>query len=231
VLISDNTNYIGRFQYPLLVLAALSLPPLWVAISREVTFSPLGRAAVFVVVLVSLLIPIRAFQHERRATHDGLANAGLAFAPLASRGYTLVTSEAGLIPFYSRWRTIDAWGLNDPTVVHHGLTEAYLDTQGADVIMVHSPSTGPGPHGRWLPGWNAMVATLQRYAASRGFVRAAAFGTVDETWNFYVRSALPDACDVARRIRAIRFVQPGTDRTLPDLVPGAPACVPVPGPA
>jgi hypothetical protein len=141
-------------------------------------------------------------------------------ARFAGRGYTLVTTEAGLLPFTSGWRTVDAWGLNDPHIVHHGLSLAYLDANRPDVIMIHTTYSPIDPHPalEWDPGWNRMTRQLGDYAEAHRFTYVAAFGSVHETWNFYVRSTNPDACAITARLRAVRFVPLGSVYPLPDLL-------------
>ncbi len=92
---------------------------------------------------------------------------GEALAPFADKGYTLVASEAGWIPYFSRWRTVDPFGLNDEYVAHHGLDFAYLDRQHPAIIMYHQVKN---PH---PPRWADMVKLLRDYAQARGYILAA----------------------------------------------------------
>ena len=50
------------------------------------------------------------------AGDDSRREVGLALQAYRDRGYTMVVSQAGLLPFYSGWRAIDAWGLNDAEI-------------------------------------------------------------------------------------------------------------------
>ncbi len=92
---------------------------------------------------------------------------GEALAPFAEKGYTIVATEAGWIPYFSRWRAIDPFGLNDEYVAHHGLDFAYLDRQEPAIIMYHQVKN---PH---PPRWADMVQLLRDYAEARGYVLAA----------------------------------------------------------
>ncbi len=92
---------------------------------------------------------------------------GEALAPFADKGYTVVATEAGWIPYFSRWRAIDPFGLNDEYVAHHGLDFAYLDQQEPAIIMYHQVKN---PH---PPRWADMVQMLRDYAEARGYVLAA----------------------------------------------------------
>ncbi len=92
---------------------------------------------------------------------------GEALAPFADKGYTVVATEAGWIPYFSRWRAIDPFGLNDEYVAHQGLDFAYLDQQEPAIIMYHQVKN---PH---PPRWADMVQLLRDYAEARGYVLAA----------------------------------------------------------
>ena len=75
----------------------------------------------------------------------GLYDAALVLRDYQRRNYALATTEAGLLPLYSTWRAVDAWGLNDAWIAHHGgITEEYLDRYRPEVIVFHayfSPET------------------------------------------------------------------------------------------
>ena len=92
---------------------------------------------------------------------------GEALKPFAEKGYTIVATEAGWIPYFSRWRAIDPFGLNDEYVAHHGLDFDYLDQQHPAIIMYHQVKN---PH---PPRWADMVKLLREYAEARGFELAA----------------------------------------------------------
>jgi hypothetical protein len=129
---------------------------------------------------------------------------------------------------YSGWRTVDAWGLNDPWITHAGgVTEEYLDRYRPDVIMFHayySPEVPPERRrGRGLgEGWQRMVGTLHAYAEARSYELAAVFGRDPyETHFYYVRRECPDGAELVRRIRALdyrwfRDGEPSVNLGLPD---------------
>lgn len=128
----------------------------------------------------------------------------------ASRGYAIATTEAGLVPLYSGWRTIDTWGLNDQWIAHNGeVTEEYLDRQQPDIIMwhgyfspLHPPSSEQAKGGQWF----RQVMTLQDYAERHSFTLAAAFGvSPDNTHYYYVRPDLPEHDEIVKRIRATDY--------------------------
>lgn len=129
---------------------------------------------------------------------------GKALAPLADKGYTIVASEAGWIPYFSRWRAIDPFGLNDEYIAHHGLSFDYLDQQKPDVIMYHQVKN-PQP-----PRWADMVALLRDYAKARGYVLAAVIERKgpEDMHVYWVKPDNPDAEALLRAIteHADRFI-------------------------
>ena len=100
-------------------------------------------------------------------------------APYADRGYTIAVSEAGLVPLYSGWRAIDAWGLNDRQIAREGSLIAgspRSGSAGGDFLSrVFSP---------WVPppsrpeAWDEMTVQLDEYARAEGYHLAAVFSTV-----------------------------------------------------
>ena len=127
---------------------------------------------------------------------DDRQTIGAALAPYADKGYTVVASEAGWIPFFSRWRAIDSFGLNDEHITHEGLSFAYLDSVQPDIIMYHDVAH-PNP-----PRWADMVDTLRDYAENRGFVLAAIIERKgpNDLHVYYVDPRNPDAAALIEAI-------------------------------
>jgi hypothetical protein len=126
------------------------------------------------------------------------------------KGYLIATSEAGLLPFYSNWAAVDAWGLNDEWIAHHGeITEGYLDMRKPNVIAFHayfSPLVPP----KLIPknmeqDWFRMTITLKNYAESHGYILAAAFGDSPyEAHYYYVRPDFPDSGKIVHDIASMK---------------------------
>ncbi|HUT32659.1 MAG TPA: hypothetical protein VNE39_04190 [Planctomycetota bacterium] len=222
VLLSDEMNYHWRFQYAIQPIFLLSWPPLveglfvewhlpaWRSLARRsrVLLSVLG-GVVFLFVLT---------YHHRMARlpilyADGNAAVAKVLHDFRGAGYTMAVSEAGLLPFYSGWRAIDTWGLNDPEIAHSGgITEERLARESPHLIAFHayfSPLVPPVVRNEW----DAMVVKLKDHAERRGYVLAAVFGeTPYDTQHFYVRPDFPDSAEIIRRIRATPYIQMSTGR-------------------
>ncbi len=225
LLISNAMNFGGRFQYALLPVVLLSWWPLAADLLPEFRlprFEELSREARRAAVLVGVFAAGAAvwYSHERSRgitySEDGRYAVALALRSFAERGYTLATSEAGLLPLYSRWKTIDTWGLNDLWITHHGgVTDEYLDRSRPEVVMFNGPWPGKAPAG----AWEEMAARLHRYANNRNYVLAAAFGEDFGGWaNFYyVRRDAEAGAEIVRRIRAADYRLWVNGRRLPNL--------------
>ncbi len=235
VLIYDETNYVMRFRYPALPVLLVGLVPVTQALVArfEATTAAGSRRRLlssFVAVMLALSLALaqhRAYRHiapQRMGLHD----LGLLLRGFAGRGFTLVTTEAGLLPFYSEWRTVDAWGLNDSHIAHAGaVDEAYLDRHQPEIITFHAYfSPGVSDHGRRVENrslglpWYRMVMTLKGYAEQRGYVLAACFGRNErDTHYYYVRPDFAQSAEIVARIRGLDYIWDG--ETTQDFSAGA----------
>ncbi len=226
VLISDETNYVMRFQYPIVPVLLVGCVPVAQALARRARAAAPGlsswpAAAAWPVALA--LAAILAWTEDRayRAVAPqrmGLYDAALVLREYAPRGFTLATTEAGLLPLYSAWRAVDAWGLNDSHIAHSGgIDEAYLDRYRPELILIHAYfSPGVKDYGRGVetrslgPRWYAMVMTLKHYAESHDYVLAACFGrNTHDTHYYFVRRGFPRSEEIVARLRALRYFWDG----------------------
>lgn len=220
VLMSNEMNYLMRFQYAVLPMVLMSWPRLLANAVADFRLPSLGQlmpgARVSVVALAALLIAgALAWQQRQYSgqanTSDSRYEVALLLRAYADRGYTLATTEAGLLPFYSRWKAIDTWGLNDRWVAHNGeITAAYLDRARPAVIMFHayfSPITLPRQSRNALDGaWDRMVLTLHNYARTRDYVLAAAFGhSPFDTHYYFVRRDLRESKSIVAAIKGANY--------------------------
>jgi len=218
IFLSNEMNFGARFQYPVFAIAILSWYPLVKTFHGEPGHSKLraflfkNQHALFILGLAIFagLFFARVWA-SRNITYsqDGRYDMGFMLSDYAHRGYTIATTEAGLVPLYSRWKTIDAWGLNDTWIAHNrGITQEYLQKINPELILWHeyfSPVSPPGPNRRG--DWFRMVMTLKRYAELNNYTLAAAFGpNKDNTHYYYVRSDIPGKSEIIDRIRSIKYI-------------------------
>jgi hypothetical protein len=218
--VSDETNYAMRFRYPVLPLLLLGSIPvvqhlasatqrLWPSLGRMRTWAawPTGLA---------LAVALAWVQHRQNRepvfSRVGLRDAAGVLRDYGAGRFTLATTEAGLLPLYSDWRAVDAWGLNDRYVAGHGQIDAtYLDRYRPEVIMVHAYTALPGSDRPQEPAglgqsWTRMVATLTSYAEERGYELAACFGaTPGNRHYYYVRTGFPESHDIASRLGRLDY--------------------------
>lgn len=215
VLLSDAMNYLMRFQYPILPIALMSGPPLLTRISadwRLPEFRALGIRDRAVLICLAAMMGLGViavqqvgFGYLRRA-HDGKYDVAMLLRGYRGKGYVIATTEAGLLPFYSGWRAVDAWGLSDQWIAHNGIvTESYLDRFKPEVIAFQagfSPLVKPVGDDRWFE----MVMTLKRYAERHGYTLAAAYGEQPyQTHYYWVKPGFPDSADMVWKIRNMDY--------------------------
>lgn len=207
VALSNEMNYLMRFQYPLLPVMLISWPLLLTGVleHRRPVKRDRRRAIICALTLFAsacVLVQQREFSSVRFG-RIGNYDVAIMLRDYRDKGYTMAVSEAGHLPFYSGWRAIDTWGLNDQWIAHHGqVADSYLDRTKPEIIMFYayfSPLAPPrGETGRFYE----MTMVLKRYAEKRGYMLAAVFGdTPTETHYYYVRRDFPDSAEIVRKIR------------------------------
>lgn len=217
ILISDEMNIYGRFQYATLPLSVMVTLIIYKALRQQIAVVSLtGQERVLNLLRATALVggmfllyrytAITLYAKPPQA--DGRYEMARVLSRYASRGYYMAVTEAGLLPFYSRWKAIDTWGLNDAWIAHNGgVTEAYLDRFKPAIIMFHARYTLLTPP-RHLDKWDEMVALLRRYAERRGYLLAAVYTDVpygDSAHFYYVRSDLPEASELVQCIRQVDY--------------------------
>jgi hypothetical protein len=153
------------------------------------------------------------------ARPDGRYEVARVLGEYSDKGYTIATSEAGLLPLYSHWRAIDTWGLNDQWIAHNGgITTEYLERYKPEVIVTHPWHNGPLGE-----PFEEMATTVQNYAENNGYTAAGAFswdGQYPEGHYYYVRNDFPESEEIIDSIRNINYprgVAPLDDESVPEI--------------
>jgi arabinofuranosyltransferase len=217
LLLSDEMNFGGRFQYALVPLSALGAAPIATELGRNLGVSlsleksngtRLGCIVLAALCALSAALTTRAFSGGY-PNYLGLREAGRVLQPYRDKGYLLATTEAGLLPLYSEWKAIDTWGLNDAHIAHTGhLPPEYLKERRPHVILLHSFSSPAHPEiaQEQLKGWSKMIETVQEFAASDNYELVAAYGRSPfDTHFYYVRRDFADAPAIAQGIRQLKY--------------------------
>jgi hypothetical protein len=194
ILMSNAMNYCHRFQYIL-------MPIMWVAWLPVVEgmrpgFSLRGRWLTVGLPLGAsvLLFHYLAYASQPRTLPDGKVDLGKALSRWEGKGYSMAITEAGNLPFFSRWRAVDAWGLNDAHIAHRGRVDAgYLDAYRPALLMIHDYWSPGAEKLRPDPAWAEMTDSLEEYADGRGYELVASWGRHSQsTLLYYLRKDLPD---------------------------------------
>jgi hypothetical protein len=210
-LLSNEMNYLSRFQYAILPVILISWPGFFANFRKiwsiDAVFSPKPAARVFIgtlVVLISLAVLRNQYeQYLFNYQKDGRFEIARELQEFSGKGYTIATSEAGLLPLYSDWKAIDSWGLNDSWIAHNGgISAEYIDRYKPEVIMFHADFSPLLPPVEGGDKWKQMVLTLKQYAEAHQYELAAVFGpTPENTHYYYVRPDFADSTVIVQKIR------------------------------
>ena len=111
-----------------------------------------------------------------QTAHERLGRDLLALDMPAGR---LVISDAGAVPYFSRWWTLDLVGLNEPSIATTARRDpAWVLSQQPDVVVLASPRTD-----RIEPwDWNPWEPALYDACLAAGFVRVGLRRFADDYW-------------------------------------------------
>lgn len=205
LLLSNEMNYLMRFQYALLPIVLLSWPLMFTGVQTLITrFSNQTRFRWFISIPIYAIIIVMMmlwFQlHQQIQIRDGRYDVALILNNYKSNDYVLATTEAGLLPLYSEWRSVDTWGLNDQRIAHAGeLPIEYLQERWPAVIMHHRFPYQDAE-------WTHMIDTLEQYIDQEMYVLAGEFGvSADDTHVYYVRSDIPESGEIISLIEEMPY--------------------------
>ncbi len=170
-----DQNVAFRFYYYLPLAVALLLACNWQALRARAGFV---IGFVCVLWLALLAMPLR---RELRTFLDlqspELRDVALQFATVPQHG-TLLSSEAGILPYYSGWQSVDPWGLNTPAFAHRFFQPSDVRLLAPSVIHLH-PDLGEGCEAK--PAWQTPYHERSWPALTRNMV-AGADRNVYELW-------------------------------------------------
>lgn len=215
ILLSDEMNFGGRFQYVLLPIILMSWAPLTEGVEIYLRFPRWGdlktdRRIVYVVLILILSVGIVGYQYwvgRAKYFRDGRYDVAKLLTKYGELGLGIATTEAGLLPLYSKWRALDTWGLNDQQIAHSGgISAAHLAKFDPTIIVFHAQFSPVSPKGPVEGEWQAMVSTLQRYAEDNEYALAAAFGVSPyDTHYYFVKSNSPVGVEIIRQIQSTDY--------------------------
>ncbi len=129
-----DQNVAGRFFFYIPLAAAILAAANWPEAA------PRRSAVVGTAMLAWIALLAAPLARELRTFRDlqfpNVRSIAVGLKALQPPG-TLLVSEAGLLPFYSDWPTIDAWGLNTPHFSHHFFQPGDVVELHPDLIVLH----------------------------------------------------------------------------------------------
>jgi arabinofuranosyltransferase len=227
ILLSNENNADMRFQYVAFCLGLMSVPMILRAAithSDSTTWASLIPKRVWIVILVCAIPMSVQWWRLLLPTLEpgsGEYNISVGLAKWKYRNYTLTTTEAGVIPYFSTWRSIDSYGLNDAEIVHNpqGLTEAYLDKNHPAILIFHLSPDGLSS-ADFEAAWKAespqhkdllhQAQIASHYAVTHNYTLAARWGSTPcDLIIYYLRNDLPEYSEMLALIRKNpHFFQP-----------------------
>ncbi len=212
ILIQEVMNYLFRFQYALMPMVCMVWPTFLTGAGRAFyTLAPLERRwrPALIVLGAAAVIGAASLQRSMMIVqgrfHDGRFEMGVLLSKYAGRGYTMATTEAGLLPYYSKWNAVDLYGFNDRWIAHHNLSADYLDRYKPEIIMMSTRFPLVVPPGVPTASY-APLCVAKRYAEENGYVLAAAYGGgPDKVHYYYVRRGFADSDEIVREIRHLDY--------------------------
>ncbi len=163
-----DQNWNGRFYFYLPLVAAAVVAMTWqqLQISRRTL-----ALCIAVAYLVTLARPER-FGVATSYEYQNDLSARRALARDMDRSDlhgTLLISETGVIPFYSRWTSYDPWGLNTAEFAQHLIQPSAIAALRPDVIALHAPQcTVRQQEPKQARSWDNMLANVQTGIAEDG---------------------------------------------------------------
>ena len=176
-------NFAWRFLHPtlpfLFVLSASGLAALigWVESRAERLTVPrrLLVAALYLVVPVAFVLDappqlerIVGDLHKQRPAHVILGQKLAAF-DRSPREHVVAMADAGALPYFSGWRAIDTFSLNDPNIaIHRNYDPQYVLSHKPDLLVLVSTSADQFKMKWYLFPWED---GLYRAAEAQGYAR------------------------------------------------------------
>ncbi|MBK1784347.1 hypothetical protein [Prauserella cavernicola] len=144
-LSGPTMDYLHRFAYHVFPVLCLGAGIAVAAIGQRLAATAVGAITVGWVAVAGATAPdlplIANYGSDLQRAHVAIGR-GLAEADVPEDARTLAVSDAGAIPYYSDWQSIDYIGLNDEAIAHGAdPTEVVMDARPT-VLMVTSYQPG-----------------------------------------------------------------------------------------
>lgn len=131
-----------RYLMPLFPVVLLLIVPR--SLGEQRSSSIIISAGCFLTIVIIFIATFSDLKKEAIEYTRGMNSAHIKLGKLLHSIYSkpesrlLVCGDAGAIPYYSGFRTIDLIGLNNPSLVHDGFSSDYIFNQQPDVLALYS---------------------------------------------------------------------------------------------
>lgn len=203
-LLSNEMNYLMRFQYVVFPLALLNLGYMWKGNSFVGKRMWMGGMIWF------LMVTYYIYNFQGKAINqDGRYEVAKILYEFREKGYSIALSEAGLLPFYSEWKSLDTWGLNDHQIAKEKLISfEYLEEFAPDMLMfdAYDEEYSLGQNRIWTH-YQAMIELMQHYVKQYKFELIAKYTAPDQrhAHYYYINPQIEDVELIKAKIRACSY--------------------------
>ncbi|MEU6641303.1 hypothetical protein ABZ863_02020 [Saccharomonospora sp. NPDC046836] len=200
-LSGPSMDYLHRFAYHVYPVLCLGAGLAVGALTHRWLTAAVGVAAVGGTAVTGAIAPdlpvIANYGADLRRAHVAIGQ-GLAETGVDPEFETLAVGDAGAIPYYSGWRTIDYIGLNDEAIAH-GDDPTDVVRQARPTVVILTSNSAEAPEE--LYGLRAAEATAGYTHIAAVQMRAGYWQHVFAVpgWAPQIRSALTPAVDQAQR--------------------------------
>lgn len=215
---SHEMDFVKRYEYAVVPIVMMSWPKLAALLVDRISPSQIGVPILWLrvssilataILLITIILYQRAEYSPRMFVNvdiGGRYNTAMQLQAFREKGYTIAGSEAGILPFYSGWVSIDTWGLNNPWVAHHGpVTEGYLANYMPHLIVLYAPVLRK-PVGASPSEWAMMVNNLHSFIETQNYELAAVYGVSPHIADhYYVRRDFVDSQAIIEAIRGVDY--------------------------
>lgn len=213
ILLSNEMNYLWRFQYPILPVLLMSWPLLGADFLKSLNlpepenrpYFSQGLVLLTLMFLGGALVWSQINRWKIDYQSDGRFEVAQFLSQYQSKGYSIATTEAGLLPLYSGWKAVDTWGLNDQWIAHNGgITPEYLAQINPEIIVFHADFSPVAPRLEAGDAWSSMTLTLDTFARQHAYTLAAVYGASPvDTHYYYVRPNFPESQEIITFIQSL----------------------------
>lgn len=218
---AQNVDY--RFQFIYIIFAAILLPfginELYNIIQRvdiparkTIQIGKIGVAFIIIVGLVfQPILGLGSVGFGSDPTNQE-KEIGKLLSEYEDKNYTMIVNQAGAMPYYSGWSSIDAGGLNDPYIAHNSLDTSYIRHHDPDIIMFHAGSSAtPLPPSCTTEGWDLgqgrvserTAPTLHQYAVNNDYELGAIIRRGNSYDWYFVKNSNPYSNEIIGDMRSL----------------------------